>query len=152
MNKRNAPEAPAFITRSKYQKFCAPDRYLPRTLVDAPPENGRTSEQSVELNLHVKNELRRIVSSAAKTFTATCITVVDDDGMSWSAESINALVTTEFPHFKRWFEEIGERPAVKRGMAAGADLSVDVSKLPSEEQARIRRIMYNQRAIPVAAQ
>ena len=58
----------------------------------------------------------------------------------------------EFPHFKRWYEEIGGRPAVKRGMAAGADLSVDVSKLPPEKQARIRRIMYNQRAIPVAAQ
>jgi GST-like protein len=55
----------------------------------------------------------------------------------------------EFRHFKRWFEEIGERPAVRRGMAAGADLSIDVSKLPAEEQARIRRIMYNQRAIPV---
>jgi GSH-dependent disulfide-bond oxidoreductase len=57
----------------------------------------------------------------------------------------------EFRHFKRWFEEIGERPAVKRGMAVGADLSVDVTKLPAEEQARIRKIMYNQRAIPVPA-
>ena len=57
----------------------------------------------------------------------------------------------EFKHFKRWFEEIGERPAVKRGMAVGTDLSVDVSKLPAEEQARIRKIMYNQRAIPVPA-
>jgi len=57
----------------------------------------------------------------------------------------------EFKHFKRWFEEIGERPAVTRGMAVGADLSVDVTKLPAEEQARIRKIMYNQRAIPVPA-
>jgi GSH-dependent disulfide-bond oxidoreductase len=57
----------------------------------------------------------------------------------------------EFRYFKRWSEEIGERPAVKRGMAAGADLSVNVAKLPAEEQAQIRRIMYNQRAIPVAA-
>jgi GST-like protein len=40
---------------------------------------------------------------------------------------------------------------VQRGMAAGAELSVDVSKLPAEEQARIRKIMYNQRAIPVPA-
>ena len=55
----------------------------------------------------------------------------------------------EFKHFKRWFEELGARPAVQRGMAAGAELSVDVSKLPAEEQARIRKIMYNQRAIPV---
>jgi GST-like protein len=57
----------------------------------------------------------------------------------------------EFQHFKRWFEELGARPAVQRGMAAGAELSVDVSKLPAEEQARIRKIMYNQRAIPVPA-
>ena len=69
--------------------------------------------------------------------------------VSWKAQGQDI---DEFPHFKRWFGEIGERPAVKRGMAAGADLSVDVSKLPQEEQARIRRLMYNQRAIPVAAQ
>ncbi len=54
----------------------------------------------------------------------------------------------EFKHFKRWFEEMGARPAVQRGMAVGADLGVDVTKLPPEEQARIRKLMYNQRAIP----
>jgi GSH-dependent disulfide-bond oxidoreductase len=57
----------------------------------------------------------------------------------------------EFKHFKRWFEELGARPAVVKGMAAGSDLSVDVTKLPAEEQARIRKLMYNQRAIPVPA-
>ncbi|HEX3864189.1 MAG TPA: glutathione S-transferase N-terminal domain-containing protein [Stellaceae bacterium] len=57
----------------------------------------------------------------------------------------------EFKYFKRWFDELSARPGVQRGMAAGANLSVDVSKLPAEEQARIRKIMYNQRAIPVAA-
>lgn len=55
----------------------------------------------------------------------------------------------EFKYFKRWFEEIGERPAVQRGMAVGADLSVDQSTLSEEERARIRAIMYNQRALPV---
>ena len=54
----------------------------------------------------------------------------------------------EFKHFRRWFEEMGARPAVQRGMAAGADLSVDVTKLPAEEQARIRKLLYNQRARP----
>ena len=33
--------------------------------------------------------------------------------------------------------------------AVGADLSTDVTKLPAEEQARIRKMMYNQRARPV---
>jgi GST-like protein len=55
----------------------------------------------------------------------------------------------EFKYFKRWFDEIGSRPAVKRGMAAGSELSVDNTKLPPEEQERIRKILYNQRARPV---
>jgi len=57
----------------------------------------------------------------------------------------------EFKYFKRWSEELGARPAVKKGMAVGADLSTDVTKLPPEEQARIRKLLYNQRAIPVKA-
>jgi GST-like protein len=55
----------------------------------------------------------------------------------------------EFKYVKRWFEEIGRRPAVQRGLAVGSELSVDVTKLPPEEQARIRKILYNQRALPV---
>ena len=57
----------------------------------------------------------------------------------------------EFKYFKRWFEELGARPAVQKGMAAGSELSVDNTKLPPEEQARIRKMLYNQRARPVAA-
>ncbi|MCW5744791.1 MAG: glutathione S-transferase N-terminal domain-containing protein [Alphaproteobacteria bacterium] len=57
----------------------------------------------------------------------------------------------EFKYFKRWFEEIGARPAVQKGMAVGSDLSSDVTKLPPEEQERIRKMLYNQRARPVKA-
>jgi GST-like protein len=55
----------------------------------------------------------------------------------------------EFKYFKRWFEEMGKRPAVQKGMAVGADLSSDVTKLPQAEQERIRKMLYNQRARPV---
>ena len=54
----------------------------------------------------------------------------------------------EFPYFKRWFEEIGSRQGVQRGMAAGSDLSNDFSKLSAEEAARLRALLYNQRARP----
>jgi len=57
----------------------------------------------------------------------------------------------EFKYFKRWHETMAARPAVQKGMAVGSDLSTDVTKLPPEEQARIRKLMYNQRAIPVPA-
>jgi GST-like protein len=40
---------------------------------------------------------------------------------------------------------------VQRGLAVGKDLSTDQSKLSREEQANIRKILYNQRAIPVKA-
>ncbi|MBV9860623.1 MAG: glutathione S-transferase N-terminal domain-containing protein [Alphaproteobacteria bacterium] len=68
--------------------------------------------------------------------------------VNWQAQGQDI---DEFKYFKRWFEELGARPAVQRGMAAGSNLSTDVTKLPPEEQARIRKIMYNQRAIPVPA-
>ena len=68
--------------------------------------------------------------------------------VNWQGQGQDII---EFKHFKRWFDEISERPAIKRGMAVGKDLSGDTSKLPEEEQARIRKILYNQRAIPVPA-
>ena len=54
----------------------------------------------------------------------------------------------EFPYFKRWFQELGARDAVQRGMAAGSTLSEDVTQLSDEEKARLRAMLYNQRARP----
>jgi GSH-dependent disulfide-bond oxidoreductase len=68
--------------------------------------------------------------------------------VNWKAQGQDI---EEFKHFKRWFEEIGARPAVQRGLAVGADLSEDASKLPPEEQERRAKLLYNQRARPVPA-
>ena len=54
----------------------------------------------------------------------------------------------EFPYFERWFEELSARPGVQAGMKAGTDLSVDPSKYTPEQIARLRTILYNQRARP----
>ena len=55
----------------------------------------------------------------------------------------------EFTYAKRWLDELAERAAVKKGMEVGADLSFDPSKLSDEEKARLRKMLYNQRARPV---
>jgi len=68
--------------------------------------------------------------------------------VNWKAQGQDI---EEFKYFKRWSEELGARPAVQRGMAVGANLSEDASKLPPEEQERRAKIMYNQRARPVPA-
>ncbi len=54
----------------------------------------------------------------------------------------------DFKYFKRWFEELGARPAVATGMSVGSDLSGDPSKLAPEEVERRRKLLYNQRARP----
>jgi GST-like protein len=65
--------------------------------------------------------------------------------VGWEAQGIDI---NEFKYFKRWFEELSERPAVQRGMAVGSDLTQDYSKLSDEDKARIRALLYNQRARP----
>ncbi|CDZ56968.1 glutathione binding-like protein [Neorhizobium galegae] len=67
--------------------------------------------------------------------------------VGWQAQGQDI---NQFKHFKRWFDELSARPGVQRGLAVGADLAVDNTKLPLAEQERIRKILYNQRAIPVA--
>jgi GST-like protein len=55
----------------------------------------------------------------------------------------------EFPHFKRWFEEISGRPAVKRGLAVGQEFVAKETNLTKEETDRRAKLLYNQRARPV---
>ena len=41
----------------------------------------------------------------------------------------------EFPHLKRWFETIGARPAVKRGMAVGEEKRKQPVDLKTDDRA-----------------
>jgi GST-like protein len=65
--------------------------------------------------------------------------------VGWEAQGENL---DDFLYFKRWFEELSARPGVQRGMAVGADMSVDASKLTKEQIARLRGVLYEQRARP----
>ena len=67
--------------------------------------------------------------------------------VNWEAQEQNI---EEFPYFKRWFDELSNRPGVKRGMESGSDISMDLAKLSEEEQIKIRKMLYNQRARPVS--
>ena len=65
--------------------------------------------------------------------------------VGWKAQGIDL---DEFEYFKRWFETLSARPAVQRGMAVSAGPSEDPASLTPEEQARRRKLLYNQRARP----
>ena len=66
--------------------------------------------------------------------------------VNWKAQGQDI---EEFKYFKRWFESLGARPAVQRGMAVGANMAEDQSKLSQEEKDRRAKMLYNQRARPV---
>jgi GSH-dependent disulfide-bond oxidoreductase len=51
----------------------------------------------------------------------------------------------EFPNLKRWFDQVGERPAVQKGRWLGKDLSRDLAKAGREADAQ-RAILFGQRA------
>jgi GST-like protein len=80
-------------------------------------------------------------------------TIADMISYPWTINwKVQGQDIEEFKYVKRWQEELAARPAVQRGMAVGANLSEDVTKLSQEEQDRRARIMYNQRARPVPAE
>ena len=68
--------------------------------------------------------------------------------VGWQAQGIDL---EEFKYFKRWFDELSARPAVQRGLAVTAGPAEDPASLSPEEQARRRRLLYNQRARPAPA-
>ena len=54
----------------------------------------------------------------------------------------------EFKYFRRWFQELSDRPGVQRGMGVGTDMQNDHSKITKGEAAELRALLYNQRARP----
>ena len=57
----------------------------------------------------------------------------------------------EFKYFKRWFDELGARPAVAEGMAVTAGPAEDFANLSQEERDRRMKLLFNQRARPAPA-
>lgn len=62
----------------------------------------------------------------------------------WDKQGIDL---DEFKYFKRWYEELSQRPAIQTGMAVGAETSVDYSALSEDDLARVKALLYNQRAL-----
>ncbi|HWF00833.1 MAG TPA: glutathione S-transferase N-terminal domain-containing protein [Caulobacteraceae bacterium] len=57
----------------------------------------------------------------------------------------------DFKYFKRWFEELSDRPAVQRGMALTAGPMEDPNSLEPAERERRMKLLFNQRARPAPA-
>jgi len=77
-------------------------------------------------------------------------TIADMIAYPWTVYwEIQGQDINEFKYFKRWFEELSERPAVQRGLAIGSEMSLNLDTLSDKEKAALRSMLYNQRARPV---
>jgi GST-like protein len=65
--------------------------------------------------------------------------------VNWEAQGQDI---EEFKYFKRWFETMGARAAVQRGMAVTAGPQEDFTKLSPEEREARMKLLFNQRARP----
>jgi GST-like protein len=65
---------------------------------------------------------------------------------TWQSRSIDFA---EFPNLKRWMDEIGERPAVKKAMSMGSEFREDPATIAPEERERRAKLLTHQRAQPV---
>jgi len=54
----------------------------------------------------------------------------------------------EFKYFRRWFEELSNRPGIKKGMAVGSDMQNDYASASPSELEALKKLLYNQRARP----
>jgi GST-like protein len=68
--------------------------------------------------------------------------------VGWEAQGQDI---NEFKYFKRWFDELGARPALQRGMAVTAGPAQDPATLSPEEREKWMKLLYNQRARPAPA-
>ena len=79
-------------------------------------------------------------------------TIADMISYPWAAGwKLRKVDLGEFPHVKRWMEDLEARPAVQKAMAAGAEYQEDPNSLSDEEKARRAKLLYNQRATPIPA-
>jgi GST-like protein len=79
-------------------------------------------------------------------------TIADMISYPWAVNwAVQGQDIAEFKYVERWLDELGERPAIQRGMAITAGPAEDFNALPPEERERRTKLMYNQRARPIPA-
>ncbi len=83
--------------------------------------------------------------SANQYFAGANYSIADMIIWSWAClleRLIDENAWTTYPQLKRWVDEVGERPAVQRGRAAGKELA---EQERTEEQEKARRdLLFNQ--------
>jgi hypothetical protein len=93
----------SFLREDDRKSFERPGRVIPR-LVAKISSYDRTlsSGKFSRLTDVVTGQLTELSRLEDKRFRCCCVSVVTDDGMSWSAEAVSAVIADKFPQYKCW--------------------------------------------------
>jgi GSH-dependent disulfide-bond oxidoreductase len=115
-------------------------------------QDTKNGDQAYAL-LRFDNEVHRIYGvmnlglQNKRYLAAGQYTIADMICYPWATILQNRNIDlNEFPNVKRWLDEIGERPAVKKAMATGPEYREDPATITPEEQARRSKLLIHQRA------
>jgi GST-like protein len=109
------------------------------------------AEQLVYGQKRYSNEVNRLYGVldkrlADRPFVANDYSIADMAIWPWVVSYKNFGQTLEdFPNLKRWFAEVGKRPAVVKGQAVGADLR----QAPGTQTEEQRKVLFGQTAAVV---
>ena len=73
-------------------------------------------------------------------------TIADIACYPWAKSRWDAVDGSQFRYVDRWLRQVGERPAVARGMQVGSELPRVVAAMSEEEKAARRTALHEQRA------
>lgn len=94
----------AFLSHAEFEDYQQIGAlYVARSVIEVPAfgEVERADSKSKEVIPHLLERFKKLISRGNKWFECWCITVPDRDGMSWSAEKLNATIEEYYPRFKR---------------------------------------------------
>jgi hypothetical protein len=92
----------SFLAIGKREEFATPGRCLPRSAVEVALDAEGATPEPESLTDSILKRVRKLVETDAKWFACFCISVKEDDGLSWSAESVTTALAGTYPRFKRW--------------------------------------------------
>ena len=119
------------------------------------PEKAGDQAYAVRRFTDESNRLNGVLNgrlSQSRYLTGEDYSIADMAAYPWTLTPAAAAGEIDsFAHLQRWRDELAARPAVQRGMAVGADLQEDWSVLGPDEVRRRMKLLYNQRARPLAA-
>ena len=104
----------------------------------------RYAPQQIEYAMHrFRSEVARLYAVmdrqlAAHEYLAGAYSIADIAAWPWVVRyEWQGQDLKDFPHVKRWFEAVGERPAVVKGAAVGQDLANFAQTMSDEDKKRL---------------